>query len=282
MSAGNTKRSTQEQAIHEYLQSLLFEEVPDEDVSFGADSVSRDDEPVPKKTAAVKEVSPLPLVEDESKPRVIGIEQLVAEIPETITETATETITQVVSEVKTVELKEEKVETLLESKVSVQEDEPLAAPEPEIPEWAQTRFQCLLFNVSGLNLAVPLVKLNSVIPWDENITETPNQTNWYLGLVQHLKKQVKVIDTALLVMPENRHNKLVVEAENRLSHILLVDDYKWGLACSSIGDVIWMNKDEVKWRKNKTNRAWLSGTSLKHLCAIMDTEVFAKMLTESC
>jgi len=128
---------------------------------------------------------------------------------------------------------------------------------------------------------VPLVKLNSVIPWDENITETPNQTDWYLGLVQHLQNQIKVIDTALLVMPENRRNSLEQNTSDRLSHILLVDDYKWGLACSSIGDVIWLNKDEVKWRKNKTSRAWLSGTSLEHLCAVMDTEVFAKMLTKT-
>ena len=65
---------------------------------------------------------------------------------------------------------------------------------------------------------------------------------------------------------------------DRLGHILLVDDYKWGLACDSIGDVVWLTKDEVKWRQNKQTRPWLAGTSLQHLCAIMDTEVFANML----
>ena len=147
-----------------------------------------------------------------------------------------------------------------------------------MPEWAEQRFQCLLFKVSGLSLAVPLVKLNSVIAWDENITETPNQTDWYLGLIQHLQKQVKVIDTALLVLPENRRDALKQASADRLGHILLVDDYKWGLACDSIGDVVWLTKDEVKWRQNKQTRPWLAGTSLQHLCALMDTEVFANML----
>ena len=81
-------------------------------------------------------------------------------------------------------------------------------------------------------------------------------------------------------MPENRRENIDAEIDNRMGHILLVDDFKWGLACDSIGDVIWLTKDEVKWRKNKSQRPWLSGTSLEHLCAIMDTEVFAKMLTE--
>jgi len=125
---------------------------------------------------------------------------------------------------------------------------------------------------------VPLVKLKSVIAWDEDITQTPNQTQWYLGLVKHLEYQVKVIDTALLVMPENYRKKIETDRGERLSHILLVDDYKWGLACDSIGEVIWLKPEDVKWRKNKTTRAWLSGTSLEHLCAIMDTEVFAQML----
>jgi len=267
MSETNKKPTEQEQAIHEYLQSLLLE-VPEETEPF-ADIVHKAD-------SSVVELKPnLAHEEPKISAPVVGLDRLIAEVPETVVEVTTKVATEVISEVS-VELKEE---TEVAVKVETEVELP---PESEsgLPEWAETRFQCLLFKVSGLSLAVPLVKLNSVIPWDENITETPNQTDWYLGLVQHLQNQIKVIDTALLVMPENRRNGLEHDTSERLSHILLVDDYKWGLACSSIGDVIWLNKDEVKWRKNKTSRAWLSGTSLEHLCAIMDTEVFAQMLTK--
>jgi len=253
MSGADKPRSNQERAIHEYLESLLFE-VPDDT-----------EEPVMAPQTEEKEI--LPHDEPVVDRPVIGLDKLVAEIPETITETVTETITEVVTETV------EEVQTVTEL-------QPEKA-EPIIPDWAETRFQCLLFKVSGLSLAVPLVKLNSVIPWDENITITPNQTEWYLGLIQHLNNQIKVIDTALLVMPENRRDKIEADTTKRLSHILLVDDYKWGLACDSIGDVIWLTKDDVKWRKDKSSRAWLSGTSLEHLCAIMDTEVFAEMLNKA-
>lgn len=270
MSEANNKNSLEQQAVHDYLQSLLLE-VPDE--------LSDQSEDTPVKTpeqlkpvdiqpdvAVESKVEPVPLKEPENSPPVIGMDQLVAEVPDALTET--EIITETV------------VETVIETEIQAEAEIPVVS-DSAIPAWAETRFQCLLFKVSGLSLAVPLIKLNSVIPWDENITETPNQTDWYLGLVQHLQNQVKVIDTALLVMPENRHKSLENDTSDRLSHILLVDDYQWGLACSSIGDVIWLTQEEVKWRKDKTSRAWLAGTSLEHLCAIMDTEVFAQMLTKT-
>jgi len=236
--------STQDRVINEYLESLLLDVEQAEPVENPLEA-----------TAAVEtrvEPEPPPVID---KP-VLGIEQLIAEVQTVQTET--------------------ELEVAQEALQSEREEAP-----SEVPEWGQSRFQCLLFKVSGLSLAVPLVKLNSVIPWDENISQTPNQTEWYLGLIQHLEHQVKVIDTALLVMPENRRHKIEADPAKRLSHILLVDDYKWGLACDSIGEVIWLDRDDVKWRKNKTTRAWLSGTSLEHLCAIMDTEVFAQMLTET-
>jgi len=262
MSDSSEKNSPQNQAIHDYLQSLLLE-VPEENNTIEQPTEIKATNAVIKKYIKPQVNKPYKepekKVEEKTKSAVVGLDQLVAEIPEVITGVKTAT----------------KVETPAPEKAEQKK------PVSNVPDWAQTRFQCLMFNVSGLKLAVPLVKLNSVIPWDEKITKTPNETAWYLGLVQHLQSQVKVIDTALLVMPENRHELIKNDAAARLSHILLVDDYKWGLACSSIGDVIWLEKDEVKWRKNKTSRAWLSGTSLEHLCAIMDTEVFAQMLTET-
>ncbi len=254
MSDNGKNPSAQEKAINDYLQALL-EEVPEDEVE--------DEIKVPHKVqaAAPEAVETRPHDEPVDAPPVVGLEQLVAQVPDIITE----------AEVVT--------ETLVEQAVESAFEEPVKE-ETGVPEWAQSRFQCLLFNVSGLSLAVPLVKLNSVIPWNEDITHTPNQTEWYLGLIQHLQNQIKVIDTALLVMPENRRDKIEEDPNQRFSHILLVDNYRWGLACDSIGDVIWLEKDDVKWRKNKSSRAWLSGTSLEHLCAIMDTEVFAQMLNK--
>lgn len=265
-----TAGSLQEQAIHDYLESLLME-VGDE----------LEQAPLNPQSAGLAPAEPLPMQEfAQPSPSVIGLENLVEQIPEEWPEESLEepapATTEVVIES---EVKAEPVTEVQVKPAVIEAQAPEAQPQQSpVPEWAEQRFQCLLFKVSGLSLAVPLVKLNSVIAWDENITETPNQTDWYLGLIQHLQKQVKVIDTALLVLPENRRDALDLASADRLGHILLVDDYKWGLACDSIGDVVWLTKDEVKWRQNKQTRPWLAGTSLQHLCAIMDTDVFANML----
>lgn len=243
----------QQQAIHDYLEALL------QDVG----------EALPEK----------PQFQEEEQPKTIGLEELVAQIPEVITEAPVETVTETET---VVEVKEQPVvedivvtETVEEAVVETSFEQ-----EQLVPDWAQEPFQCLLFKVSGLSLAVPLVKLNSVIPWTKKIVETPNQTDWYLGLVHHLDTNVKVIDTALMVLPENRQANIAADPSDRFSHILLVDNSRWGLACDTIGDVIWLKSDQVKWRADKTKRPWLAGTALEHLCALMDTEVFADMLNE--
>ena len=254
--------TTQDKVLHDYLEALLLE-IPDDDVS----SINPE---TPQVKLVKTDIQSLPHEDPKVEtPAVIGLENLVAQVP-TIPEVETVTVTETVTE------------TIVETEVVSEPEAAIETVDSGVPDWAEERFQCLLFNVSGLSLAVPLVKLNSVISWNEDeITETPNQTSWYLGLIKHLEKQVKVIDTALLVMPENRRTNIGEPSVNRLGNILLVDDYKWGLACDSIGDVIWLSKEDVKWRKNKQTRAWLSGTSLEHLCAIMDTEVFAQMLTDN-
>lgn len=207
------------------------------------------------------EPSPVPQYK-EPQPTTVGLEQLVETIPEVVEVTAVEDT------------------VVVEQDLAVEPQLDSSTLEDEIPDWAMSDFQCLLFKVSGLTLAVPLVKLNSVVPWTDKIVETPNQTDWYLGLVQNLGKSVKVIDTALMVLPENRRANVAEDPAERFSHILLVDDSRWGLACDSIGDVIWLSADKVKWRKSKRQRPWLAGTALDQLCAVMDTEVFAGMLND--
>lgn len=274
--------SKQEKAIHDYLESLLFEEDEDNaDQNQQAENTSSSSRVRAVPQTSVPETQSLPHAEMKTPTALIGLEKLVAEIPDVINEVELKVESQTETKIEQEVQLGSTLEVELEQQVEISEKEETKTPvetQSTIPDWAQERFQCLLFKVSGLSLAVPLVKLNSVIPWKEEITKTPNQTEWYLGLVQHLNHQVKIIDTAMLVMPENRHMDIESDPGERLGHILLVDDYKWGLACDCIGDVIWLTQDEVKWRKDKTSRAWLSGTSLEHLCAIMDTEVFAQML----
>lgn len=166
----------------------------------------------------------------------------------------------------------------------VQESRPEADKEPVsekmeriVPEWGAERFQCLLFDVGGLKLAVPLVKLNGVIPWNNDLTEMPGHSSIFLGLLRHLGQNVKVIDTARLVLPERQGADLAIP-EERLRNIILIDESRWGLACDGIGEVLTLSPEDVKWRTAQGSRPWLAGTVMEHLCALLDVDAFSERL----
>ena len=150
---------------------------------------------------------------------------------------------------------------------------------PAVPKWAAEPFQILLFEVAGLKLAVPLIGLSGVIEWKDSVTEMPGSADFYMGILQHLNYKIAVIDTAKMVLPANKLSQLANDdPRERVKHIVLIDDYRWGLACDKIGEVITLKPEEVRWRTSKTRRAWLAGTVIEHMCALLNSEGFSAML----
>ncbi len=153
-----------------------------------------------------------------------------------------------------------------------------APPEEGPPEWGRKRFQALLFKVGGLMLAVPLIELAGVQEWHaEKITPLPGHMPWYLGLMTYRDHSVPVVDTAQLVMPEDRQANLAPWQE-RLRHVVFIGNGSWGLACDELAQVVTLNSDEVRWRTSRTKRRWLAGTVIAHMCALLDPPVFADVL----
>lgn len=156
---------------------------------------------------------------------------------------------------------------------------PAVAAEPVVPRWGEGSFQAMLFRVGGLTLAVPLVELSGVLEWDsEAVTAMPGHTPWYLGLMDYRGRSVPVVDTALLVLPEERLARLDATAEQRLRRVVFIGEGEWGLACDEVNQVVALAPDQVRWRTNRTRRQWLAGTVIDHMCAIIDPPAFARML----
>ncbi|MEJ2344747.1 MAG: CheW domain-containing protein [Gammaproteobacteria bacterium] len=150
-------------------------------------------------------------------------------------------------------------------------------PQESAAAWASDRFQCLLFGVGGLTLAMPLALLNGVIPWQE-VTPLPNRSSQFLGLVRYQGQSVKVVDTALVVMPERVQRHELAPATERARHIILMGGGRWGLACDRIGDVLALDPADVRWRTTKGKRPWLAGTVLQHMCALIEPRALERLL----
>lgn len=163
------------------------------------------------------------------------------------------------------------VATSLQTSVATQ------MPEPR-PDWASEPFPCLLLKVQGLLLALPLVKLNRILPWEEP-TLIPGYAPWMLGALQQpgQARNLKVVDTAALVMPE-RMKQSALSAPG-YQHIVMVGDGEWGLTCEDVSSIITIDPAKVRWRTNRTKRPWLAGTVIEQLCALLDAERLAEMLS---
>lgn len=228
-------------------------------VSFFLDSLLRETEDV-----APEVVTPSPVreVTYQPEPRIKEEVSLKQEIPAPVLEVTPVTETHT----------EEQLTTSVETDVDVQ-------VEALLPDWCNAPFQALLFKVAGLTMAVPLVELNGVVEWKDDVTEMPGHAEHYMGILNHLGKSVPVIDTARLVLPPDKLSSLAGDnPRERVSRIVLIDEGRWGLACDEVQQVITLQPDDVRWRSNRTKRAWLLGTVIDHMCALLDAPGFSKIL----
>lgn len=161
--------------------------------------------------------------------------------------------------------------------VNLQASVAAQTPEPR-PDWASAPFPCLLLKVQGLLLALPLVKLNRILPWDKP-TLIPGYAPWLLGVLHQAGQahNLKVVDTAALVMPERVSQ--AASSGPGYQHIVMIGDGEWGLTCEDVSSVITIDPAKVRWRTNRTKRPWLAGTVIEHLCALLDAERLAEMLS---
>lgn len=143
------------------------------------------------------------------------------------------------------------------------------------PEWAQEPFECLLFDVAGLTLAVPLVCLGSIYPLaGQDLTPLFGQPDWFLGILPSQSGNLKVLDTARWVMPDRYRD----DFRQGLQYVISVQGYEWGLAVHQVSRSIRLNPDEIKWRSQRAQRPWLAGTVIEHMCALLDVAALAELI----
>ncbi|MFZ6046358.1 chemotaxis protein CheW [Pseudomonas sp. CR3202] len=143
------------------------------------------------------------------------------------------------------------------------------------PAWGEEPFECLLFDVAGLTLAVPLVSLGSIYPLaGQELTPLFGQPDWFLGILPCQAGNLKVLDTARWVMPERYRD----DFREGLQYVISVQGYEWGLAVHQVSRSIRLDPNEIKWRSQRSQRPWLAGTVIEHMCALLDVTALAELI----
>lgn len=146
----------------------------------------------------------------------------------------------------------------------------------EAPDWAQERFQCLLITVEGITLAIPLLALDNIVKWETDLTIIPAQPPWHLGVLHHRDHKIVVVDLARLLMPE-KLGGVAAKRENG-SHILIIGDNMFGLACDSLAKPMFLTKEDVHWSIVHPDRPWMVGTIREKLAVLLDAEALLQMV----
>lgn len=145
------------------------------------------------------------------------------------------------------------------------------------PQWAQSRFDVLLFQVSGLTLAVPLIALGQIQPLTDELTPLFGQADWFMGLQPTPGGKIRTVNTAKFVMPERYDESFLKTAR----YVVSINGVPWGLAVDSVNQPITLQPEDVKWRSDRSKRPWLAGTVKEHMCALLDIPRVGQMLIEA-
>lgn len=186
-----------------------------------------------------------------------------------------------------VEASPESARVVVEPSVSVA----VVAPEPELamvpgkgddepparPDWSEEPFECLIFTVAGLQLAVPLVLLGAIHRLDEEIRSIPGSPRWYMGIRPDRDHNLRVVDTAEWIMA----GRVPEGARDNYRFVIRLDKSEWALACDDVAQSFTLKPDEVKWRTARSKRPWLAGTVVDHMCALIDVSTMAQLLVRA-
>ncbi len=174
------------------------------------------------------------------------------------------------------------VEPLIAEAVEEKPEQKLALKASHLTDqesWSSQGVECLIFNVCGLKLAVPLLYLGGVHEVKaDDIKPLIGQPKWYLGMVHTDEVNLQAIDTANFIMPEKQQDL----SEQGFKYLIQLEKTPWAIACQSIDDTVRLEASEIKWRGDRGKRTWLAGTVIEKMCALVDVSGLLQRVESSC
>jgi hypothetical protein len=145
------------------------------------------------------------------------------------------------------------------------------------PLWAQRKFECVLFKVSGLTVALPSVEFEGIYPMEIESLVVKDKGLSSMGLLSITNGPISVIDTASVVMPEQYDGAM----RERFNYVVAIKGMSWGLAVDSIVGAHVQDIAAVTWRSDRTTRPWLAATVTDHAIAIVEVNLLNAMFQQS-
>jgi purine-binding chemotaxis protein CheW len=135
-------------------------------------------------------------------------------------------------------------------------------------------------DVAGLSLAVPVARVKEVVTAQSSLRPLSDPAPLLLGVLASAAGESRVVDTARLILPQDRSMQERENTGRQAGPFVVLDDGQWALACTRIGAVIELQDSEVRWRTAAGKRPWLAGTVMKQMCALLDIDALIGLLDD--
>ena len=159
-----------------------------------------------------------------------------------------------------------------------------AQPQPKIKEkrpaqpWDLMELEWLLVAAGRLNLALPLIGLDSVQAFDKKVTPFSSGLDWLPGLARVKNSNIRLVDIASFLMgtPSELSN-----AQN----IIILNNGNWGLLVDSIVTTMRIPVDQIQQTSGSVRFRWRHGILIDPVYTMVDPlglgEVLEHSLTKS-
>ena len=151
------------------------------------------------------------------------------------------------------------------------DDEPIQEPPPP---WETEELEWLLVTAGRLNLAFPLIGLDSVQSFDKKVTPFSSSMGWLPGLTRIKSSNIRLVDVASYLMHDPPDYS---KAEN----ILVLNNSSWGLLVDRIVNTKKITQDQMR-RPSTTGRySWRFGALIDPVYTLIDPLRLAEALEDS-
>lgn len=126
---------------------------------------------------------------------------------------------------------------------------------------SQFPIQCLMFRVGQNLLSLPLIEMNGVVQWTDELTLLPQSPDWVLGILKHRDTNIQVLDSSKVL-------GIPAITGQTPGHILLLSDNASAISCDILEDVVTLEYNDIQWQSG-TGNALVHGTIRETLAYLL-------------
>jgi hypothetical protein len=146
----------------------------------------------------------------------------------------------------------------------------LLAPAGKAPTAPVAWLDCWLIEAAGIALALPQDAVLEVCPWPLDVERADAAAGAVAGRWPRATGSVLLIDTARVIVPQARRDRIGLPLAGRAHEIALVDGGRCGLVSETPCRMQSIAEADICRRGEATSRPWLSGMIARPRCALLD------------